>query len=207
MFDCGVMKPSFVVIILGSLLVLSSCETMKSINLNRPIDTNTGYDPLDPAGSRRQVNSSTVDTASARYKPGQWVETSMDNSAFFRQIPKGNAQADKVLKAATPLKVIATQGTYVKVQLESGAIGYVPEIMVAEKAASMTSDFPPVAPIDPSALDAPVPDMVIPEGDAPSFSLPDAPPSTTTPGPGRCAGYPGGWNRSRAGDPKSGRNR
>ena len=55
----------------------------------------------------------------------------MPNAFFFRSIPKGNARADKVLAVATPLKVVSSKGAYVKVELDSGDVGYVPEIMGA----------------------------------------------------------------------------
>ena len=125
--------------------------------------------------------SSTVDASAARYSAGQWVETSMANATFFTQIPKGNATANQVLEAGTPLKVVSAQGTYVKVELESGDVGYVPEMMVAEQA--VATDVPIVPLIDPSIIGPPpvdgqyiAPEPEIPglgmEG-APSFSIPD----------------------------------
>lgn len=112
----------------------------------------------------------------------------MANSTFFKQIPKGNASANQVLAAGTPLKVISAQGTYVKVELESGDVGYVPEMMVAEQA--VASDVPIVPVIDPSIIGPPpvdgqyiAPDPEIPgigmEG-APSFSIPDPEVPTNT---------------------------
>ncbi|MGE9268062.1 MAG: hypothetical protein ACQKBY_08190 [Verrucomicrobiales bacterium] len=171
------MKSSVIVFSLGSLLVLNSCQS-----LNRPLDAGGDYDPLNLAGSATSsaADDAMVDASAARYTPGQWVESSMANTQFFKAIPKGNASADKALPAGTPLKVVATQGSYVKVQLESGEIGFVPEIMVVEQSAP--ADVPLVPVPDPSVMGdesglAPEPEIPGLEGDgasgAPSFSVPE----------------------------------
>lgn len=166
---------------LSGLLGLTSCESLQSFN--KPLDSNSSFDPLDPAGSSisQRNSSATVDASAARYSAGQWVETSMANSTFFKKIPKGNATASQVLAAGTPLKVISAQGTYVKVELESGAVGYIPEMMVAEQA--VATDVPIMPVIDPSIIGPPpvdglylAPEPEVPgigtEG-APSFSIPE----------------------------------
>ena len=56
-----------------------------------------------------------------------------------------------MLPVATPLKVISTSGTYVKVEMDSGEIGFVPEIMIAERSAV------PVVPVVPPPVDGAVP--------------------------------------------------
>ncbi|MFT6498319.1 MAG: hypothetical protein ACJAT6_000447 [Akkermansiaceae bacterium] len=71
----------------------------------------------------------------------------MPNAFFFRSIPKGNARADKVLAVATPLKVVSSKGAYVKVELDSGDVGYVPEIMVIERGGP--SEAPGIGPVPP----------------------------------------------------------
>lgn len=144
-----------------------SCST-----LNQPIDSSSGFDPLSPAGSQLVPNSgsSTVDASVDRYTPGQWVETSMANSMFFNKVPKGNASADKVLDAATPLKVVGARGTYLEVQLESGEVGFVPEIMVVERAA--LPDLPVVPLMDPALLGEPG-EVSMPPFEDPSMVLPD----------------------------------
>ena len=97
---------------------------------------------------------------SPSYKSGQWVETSMPNAFFFRSIPKGNARADKVLAVATPLKVVSSKGAYVKVELDSGDVGYVPEIMVIERGGP--SEAPGIGPVVPPTDYGPVPPPVDP---------------------------------------------
>lgn len=83
------------------------------------------------------------------YRPGQWVETVMPNATFFNKMPRGSATADKVLSLGSPLKVISTKDSYLKVELEGGSVGYVPAIMVAEPSA--TNDTSPFLPPPPSS--------------------------------------------------------
>lgn len=100
----------------------------------------------------------------------------MPNSTFFRVIPKGDATADMVLQAGSPLKYISSKGFYVKVELDSGDVGYVPEIMVTDRLATpdIPSIPPPLLPAAPSDVDndgfAP-----IAPGEAPNFGLPTQP--------------------------------
>ena len=113
---------------------------------------------------------------SASYKPGQWVDTSMPNATFFRTIPKGNARADKVLAVSTPLKVVSNKGTYVKVELDSGDVGYVPEIMVIERGSP--NEVPVTAPVPEfGSVPPPVdPGDLSGDGLAPPPEVPSIPP-------------------------------
>ena len=162
---------------LGALAVAAvSCGSFK--NLNRPL-SGGGFDPLDGPGSPTGSASALVAPTKPSYKRGQWVETSMPNATFFRAIPKGSARADKVLAAGTPMKVVSSTGTYLKVELDSGDIGFVPEIMVIERSAAGSQpglpapDFGPVPP--------PVePGINTPEV-APIPEVPDSPPPPPVP--------------------------
>ncbi len=118
-------------------LVLASCDSF-----NQPLGS--GYDPLSSPGSRQP--DPTLDATGPQYGAGQWLETSMPNTAFYARTPRGNDQPSKVLPASTPLKVITTEGTYVKVELEDGSIGYVPTIMVGEKRSTTEVPLMPAAP-------------------------------------------------------------
>ncbi len=171
------MKPTLLIVSLSGLLGLAGCES-----LNQPLDAGSGFNPLDTAGGgTSRIASGTVDASAARYTAGQRVETSMANSTFFRKIPKGNASADQVLDAGTPLEIVDTRGTFVKVKLENGAVGYVPEMMVVEPMAG--ADVPIVPIMDPSVMDVPDAPDLAPEpeipglegagGGAPSFSVPE----------------------------------
>ena len=103
------------VIVLG----LAACDTM-----TRPI-TNGDFDPLRPPGSvKPNTNPGVTFTA------GQFVRSTMDNTAFFKNRPKGDSDADKLLPRGTSMKVISQSDSYVKVELDSGEVGYVPSVML-----------------------------------------------------------------------------
>ena len=96
----------------------------------------------------------------------------MPNTAFYARSPKGDDQPNKVLPASTPLKVITTEGTYVKVELEDGAIGYVPSIMVGEKRSATEV---PIMPAVPGTLTGPGGySGVAPDPEVPAISVEDA---------------------------------
>ena len=126
-------------------LSLASCSQIAS-TLNEPITSD--YNPLDGPSVGINRNKSIQQTG-PNYRPGQWVETAMPNGTFFDRIPRGSAAADQVLAQGTPLKVVSTKGSYVKVELEGGSVGYVPAIMVAEP--STANDTSPLMPPPPSS--------------------------------------------------------
>ena len=177
-------------LVLGSCaLALSSCETGELV-------TQGDFDPLaKPGGNRTTV------AARSGYKPGAFVRTSMDNVAFFANKPKGDANADKTLAANTEMKVIVDDGTYAKVELNSGEVGYVPSIQVSdqkEAAIPMISpneiqlyppppgSVPPIvdpnAPPTPSVIDPDAP-VVVPEVTPATPEVPAVPPVESTPLP------------------------
>lgn len=167
---------------LGALaLAAASCGSLN--RFKQPLSDDGGFDPLaSPTSSNNNRGSAVVAPTSPSYKVGQWVETSMPNATFFRAIPKGNASADKVLSVGTPLKVVSSKSTYVKVELDSGEVGYVPEIMVIERGAGeqTAAEVPPA----PAPDYGPVPPPVEPgsnEGEiAPPPEVPDTPPPVPT---------------------------
>ena len=142
-------------------LGLSSVALVSCGSWNQPLDGS--YDPLSSPGSQRP--GATMDVTGPQYRAGQWLETSTPNTAFFPRSPRGNDQPNKVLPASTPLKVITTEGTYVKVELEDGAIGYVPTIMVAEKPLGTQVPIVPEAPgnmVNPGAYSGRAPEPEVP---------------------------------------------
>jgi hypothetical protein len=96
------MKPISVLAVF-SVLGLAACDT-----INAPLNTTGDFDPLGPAGSRRGGPSLVTGTS---YKAGQFVRASLDNTAFFKVRPKGDANADKLLKRGSSMKVISTSGS------------------------------------------------------------------------------------------------
>lgn len=133
------------------------------------------FDPLDSPGSLR--TTAPVEDAGPLYQTGQFLETTMPNTAFFSRIPRPNEQPARTLASATPLRVIAMQGTYVKVELESGEIGFVPAIMVGEKPSPNEIPIVPVTPgnVMPQPTVGPDGATLAPEPEIPPLSVEDAP--------------------------------
>ena len=156
------------------ILSLTACDTM-----NRPISSGD-FDPLRPPGSDASLSAAVGPAFSA----GQFVRASMDNTAFFKNRPKGNADADKLLMRGASMKVISISDSYAKVELDSGEVGYVPTVMLEDPNSVMTAPavnpnefqvYPPLngygQPV-PSTLPAEAP----PEGAIPTVIDPEAPP-------------------------------
>lgn len=163
-------------------LALSACDSMTG-----PINGGD-FDPMRAPGrgSRAAGGGGTL------FSAGQFVRAAIENTAFFKQKPNGDADADRVLPRGTSMKVVSLSGSYVKVELDSGEVGFVPAVMLedpqisAEMPAAMPGEsqvFPvlpddglgnPLPTIDPSGLP--------PEGSIPQVIDPDAP-ATTTPLP------------------------
>lgn len=160
-------------------LSLMSCGQIAT-SLNAPLSSE--YSPLD--GPRVNYESrNRVQPTGPSFEPGEWVETVMPNGTFFDRIPRGSAAADQVLPLATPMKVIATKGSFLKVELENGSLGFIPIIMVALPSNSDdTAPFlppPPSSPLQrtvPSSLDS---SPVAPLSDDSDSLIP--PPSTFSP--------------------------
>jgi hypothetical protein len=159
--------------------------------------TSTGYDPLDAAGGGSR---STTPVSETSYRPGEFVRAAMDNTAFFRNRPDGSGSADKLLPRESAMKVISDDGSYVKVELDSGEVGFVPVIQVVgqnDSAAMPYGDdavqvWPPVEstiPLPPADGTAPAADSGAPmlppviDPDAPT-ELPALPDDAPTPGLG-----------------------
>ena len=188
------MKPSLASAALLPLFLVA-CET------GGPINSSSSFDPLDPAGGFGRSGAPVVN---AGFAAGSFVKTAMDNAAFFSSRPKGDAKADKLLPANTPMKVISDDGNYLKVELDSGEVGFIPPIMVANQSENIdmaggdeVQVWPPVSgplpeeagmvPTDPEAPvipptidpDAPVDQPVLPSqlpDDAPTPGLGAEPP-------------------------------
>lgn len=171
--------PAFSVI---AALGVVSCETM-----NAPLSTSGDFDPLRPPGS----NTNTASAAEGSFKAGQFVQTLMNNTSFFKNRPKGDADADKLLNVGTSMKVISVSGSYLKVELDSGEVGFVPSIMVqdanaaAQVSAVAPNEFQIYPPVPGADLGAGEPLPVIdpaglpPAGAIPTVIDPEAPASTT----------------------------
>lgn len=163
-------------------LGLVACETM-----NGPI-TGGEFDPLRAPGT----NMTPEVTSGPTFSAGQFVQASMDNTAFFKNRPKGDADADKLLKRGTSMKAISNSSSYVKVELDSGEVGFVPAIMledpnaVASSSSTRPGEYQVYPPLPGGGAVEPLPIIdpagLPPEGAIPTVIDPDAP-STIEPAP------------------------
>jgi hypothetical protein len=175
-------------------LALVSCKTGE-------LTTGGDFDPLTAPGSGRSTR-----VAQTGLRPGSFVHTSMDNAAFFKTRPKGDADADRQLPVNTEMKVISDDGSFVKVELNSGEVGYIPSVLVSDQSAApavptvspdaiqvyppVPGTLPPGLPDDGSLTippvidpDAPVNPDLPPVPDAPPVPVEEVPPVPTTPTP------------------------
>ena len=156
---------------------LVSCESF-----NQPISGS--FDPLDSPGSRAAADDSLSEVGPG-YSAGQYVETSVPSAALYARMPRANEQPYRTLAMGTPLRVISTEGTYVKVELESGDIGYVPSIMVGNR---QSDSGIPIVPVQPGEIPLTGPGAarytgVAPEPEVPPLSVEEATaPPTIDPG-------------------------
>ncbi|MGC6425660.1 MAG: hypothetical protein ACON5H_01540 [Akkermansiaceae bacterium] len=175
------MKTAKYLLLSAAALGLASCSAIR--NVQQPFGNGGLFDPLSGPGNQSSSSSDSQfnATSGVSFTPGQWIETSMPNSTFFQVIPNREATADKVLQVGTPMKYISTTGSYVKVELDSGDVGYVPEIMVTDRASlAVLPDIPP--PIAPDAPPVPEEDGFIPIApvESPGATLPIPPASEST---------------------------
>lgn len=163
-------------------LVFTACESF-----NAPM-TSSSFDPLGPPGSSMNSSSS----YGPEFTPGQFVSAAIDNTAFYKNEPKGNEDADKLIDRGTQMKIVSVESNHLKVELDSGEVGWVPTVMVSG-GESGSADMIPVdgiyqvypplpdtGPVEPLPIIDP--NGLPPEGAIPAIIDPDAPLDTTTPG-------------------------
>lgn len=136
-------------------------------SMNAPLTSSGSFDPLSPAGGSVRTGT----TTGSSFKAGQFVHATIDNTAFFVKRPKGDADADKLLPRHTEMKVITSDSSYVKVELNSGEVGFVPAVMV--------HDPNSVSVIDPGGASIYTP---LPPGDGVVEPLPNMAPTDVPPG-------------------------
>ena len=173
---------------------LAACNTS-----NGPTDFGT-TDPLRAPGN----NASTTSTDTEGFSAGQFVRAAVDNTAFYLKRPKGDADADKLLRRGTSMKIISTSGNYLKVELDSGEVGFVPPVMVEDAAGASnstetlpsnpneiqlypplpgsTQPLPPVAPGEQPPAGA-IPTVIDPDAPSPASAPPISAPDQTPPNP------------------------
>lgn len=103
-------------------LAMAACNTM-----NTPV-SNSSFDPLRPPGTSVQPASASF---GPELSPGQFVSANIPNTAFYKNKPKGTEDSDKLIALGTQMKIIELDSNYVRVELDSGEVGYVPAVMVS----------------------------------------------------------------------------
>lgn len=155
-------------------------------------------DPLRAPGSDTPSEQAEADV----FRAGEFVQAIVGNTAFYSKRPKGEADADKLLPRGTSMKVVSTVDSYVKVELDSGEIGFVPSVMVAGSSENASSPLPtnpneiqlypplpgsnqPLPPVAPGEQPpaGSIPTVIDPDAPATEPAPPIAPPDQTPPNP------------------------
>lgn len=159
-------------------LALAACES-----INTPLSSDSTFDPLRPPGSG--IRSASAEISGSEFTPGQFVSANIPNTAFYKNKPKGTEDADKLVDKGTNMKIISTDGSYAKVELDNGEIGYVPSVMIGmpstessdilqlDGAYQVYPPLPDTGPLEPlPTFDA---SGLPPEGAIPAIIDPEAP--------------------------------
>lgn len=158
------------VFLAAMVICLASCDTM-----NRPISSG-GFDPLRPPGS----GLSDLPSAGPAFTAGKFVRSIMDNTAFFAARPKGDADADKLLPRGTSMKVISADDSYVRVELDSGEVGWVPTVMVEDPSAAVSVPAGPFDAVNPGEYQV-YPPVISPDATMPPVTPGELPPEGAIP--------------------------
>ncbi len=116
------------IILAATAALLPSCES-----LNQPL-TEGRISPLDVAGTTARAKAVAEAGPAGMggfFQPGEYVATNSPSTPFFKKKPAGNATADQMLPLNEPLKFLADEDAYFKVETSKGEVGYVPALMVA----------------------------------------------------------------------------
>lgn len=143
----------------NSLLTASAAALVSCGNLSGPIDTGS-FDPLATPGSN--FNQENEVPTGPQFDPGSFAQTVIPEAAFFSSFPRGEATANRALPMNSVVKVVGTRKSFVRVELEDGAVGFVPAMMLAPQGEEL-----------PVAANEGVAPLVIPGGDLEIPPLPD----------------------------------
>ncbi len=142
-------------------LLIASCS-----DFNQPLGGD--FNPLMTPGS--QMTSTTI-TGNYNYEAGQYVTAASNSTAFFSKKPTGNADADELLSAGTSMRVVKSEGSFVKVELDNGKVGYVASALLLESqqgTAAALQVYPPVN----GENTIPLPSGSVPDDLEPSIATP-----------------------------------
>lgn len=148
---------------------MTSCN-----DFNGPIGGGSFNPLLSPGAQLVQPEDA---SANYSFKVGQYVTAASNATAFFDKKPQGNADADELLSAGTSMRVIKSDGSFVKVELDSGKVGYVAAALLVESGLTP----PPSSPTLPTTDVAPSDATTIPPIVTPTTTLPGATPEAVPP--------------------------
>lgn len=159
------------------------------------VSCGTFSDPLSSSGTfdPRRAPGSGLNNADTRYGqeiyPGQFISTSIPNTAFYKNKPKDGEDADKLLNVGTNMKIVSDDEAYVRVELDNGEVGWVPSVMVLSSSSNLApidganQPYPPLADGDGIENFPPLNETVEPPGGTiptiidPNVPIPDSTPS------------------------------
>lgn len=131
--ECGVMKWTCLTPLTFASLSLIGCGSF---------DRSLGgdFDPLSAPGSTQKSEVSA--TSNYNFQSGQFVTAASNSTAFFSKRPSGNAEAEELLAAGTSMRVIKSEGSFVKVELDNGKVGYVAAALLSDANAAQAGALP-----------------------------------------------------------------
>lgn len=135
------------------------------------------FDPLMHPGSQ-QVSAVNI-AGNYNFSAGEYVTAASNSTAFFTNKPTGNAEATELLAAGTSMRVIKTEGSFVKVELDNGKVGYVAAALLLEgrQGTGETQGYP----LPGGEIPLPLPTGSMPDNLSPGLAPTDL--DTTTPLP------------------------
>ena len=146
--------------LIGFSAVVLSCAQVSP--KSSPVKGDAGFNPLGAPGVELEpLEGDRV--ANSPFQPGEWAESSVDRATFFETIPEGNARASQVLAIRTPVKIVSVSGTFLKVELDSGEVGFVPAFMLSKRSSTAPIIIePPVSGVPPQLIAPPPVPPVVP---------------------------------------------
>lgn len=118
--------------------MLTSLALIGCGSVNQPISGD--FDPLSAPGAMQKTEVATG--SNYNFQPSQFVTAASNSTAFFSKRPTGNAEAEELLAAGTSMRVIKSEGSFVKVELDNGKVGYVAAAMLSDGSAAPTGELP-----------------------------------------------------------------
>lgn len=88
----------------------------------------SGFNPLGAPGGNLGQPYTVIKPGG--FKAGTYITTANNSTPFFRQRPGDGSTAESLLPAGTMMRVVKSDSSFVKVELDDGKVGYVAVAMV-----------------------------------------------------------------------------